>query len=221
MLTLSDSVHRELEDVFHVDPRKISSIYFGVDTEFWFPGEQRRPGYRSFVLAIGNDLNRDYSALIRAIPDEIPITVVTQLQLAKEMRWQKSNIEILNQWLSHEEVRALYQQATFVVIPVKKVSSESTGLSTILQAMACGTPVLTADGRTIRELFEDSGACMFYEAENERSLSSKIIELWENKDKSSQIGSHGLGLVRRNYSSQQLARRISDVIRSSPGENSM
>lgn len=221
VLTLSDSVHHEFKHVFQVDPRKIRSIYFGVDTDFWVPSEQTRPGHRSFVLAIGNDLNRDYSTLIRAIPDEIALKIITQQKLGNEELWQKPNIEILNQWLSNREVRALYQQATFVVIPVKKVSSESTGLSTILQAMACGTPVLTADGRTIRELFEDSEACMFYEAENERSLRSNIIGLWENKDKSAQIGSHGLDLVRRTYSSQQLAGRLSDVIRSSPGANAV
>ena len=221
VLTLSDSVHSELEHVFRVDPRKIRSIYFGVDTDFWAPSEPSTTEDRPYVLAIGNDLNRDYSTLIRAIPDEIPLKIVTQQKLGKERLWQKPSIEILNQWLSHEEVRALYQLAAFVVIPVKKVSSESTGLSTILQAMACGTPVLTADGRTIRELFQDSGACEFYDAENESSLREKINELWRNRDTSHRSRLRGLDLVRRIYSSQQLALRVSDAIQSSTSANSL
>ena len=221
VLTLSDSVHGELEHVFGVDPRKIRSIYFGVDTDFWAPSEHTTKGDPPYVLAIGNDLNRDYSTLIRAIPDEIPLKIVTQQKLGKKRLWQKPSIEILNQWLSNEEVRALYQLATFVVIPVKKVSSESTGLSTILQAMACGTPVLTADGRTIRELFQASEACEFYEAENESSLRERINALWANRDKGHRVRLHGLDLVRRNYSSQQLAQRVSDAIQSSPSADSL
>ena len=43
--------------------QEIGYLPFGVDCDFWFPNDEHRHG-EEYVLAIGNDLNRDWETLV-------------------------------------------------------------------------------------------------------------------------------------------------------------
>src|SRR5438876_392608 len=55
---------RPMRDVFDLSPSAVRVNQFGVDTDFWTPGNARE----RFVLAVGNDDRRDYDTLIAAAP---------------------------------------------------------------------------------------------------------------------------------------------------------
>ena len=214
VLTLSKTVHQEFEEVFGVDRSKLYPIYFGIDSGFWSPSDHGVGNFEPYALAIGNDLNRDYETLIRALPPGIPLKLVTQQKVDLKGLEVAQNIEKYGEWVSNLEVRELYRNATLVIIPVKPVLSESTGLSTILQAMACGAPVITADGRTIRELFEFSGACAFYKAGDRGDLAAQIRRLWENGPERKRLAGIAEKLVDEEFTSESLSGRISEALSS-------
>ena len=214
VMTLSDAVHPEFEASFGIERRKLTSVYFGIDNGFWEQRGSRNPDpdAEPYILAVGNDDNRDYNTLVRGLPPGIPLKIVTKKRVRLVDAAKSSNIQILGDWVPSSELRTLYQKARLVVIPVVPVSSESTGLSTILQAMACGTPVVTADGRTLRELFEKRGACEFYRAGDPLDLSRAIRRLWERPDELNRISETAQSLVRQEFTSKALADRISSVL---------
>lgn len=214
ILTLSQAVREEFQEVFGIVRSKIHPIYFGVDPDFWSTATRDRADNVPFALAIGNDLNRDYESLVRALPSGIPLKIVTQQKVEVRGLEAGQNIQIMNEWLTNVEVRELYRKATLVIIPIKPVSSESTGLSTILQAMACGAPVITADGRTIRELFEANGTCVFYKAGDSRDLAVQIRRLWNSSSEKEKLARKAGKHVGEEFTSAKLAGRISTALSS-------
>ena len=123
--------------------QQIGYLPFGVDCDFWFPNEEYRPA-EEYVLAIGNDLNRDWETLVAAWCDEFPkLKIVTSLPVITN---GNQNIEVIRgDWrsavLSDESIRELYWGALFIVIPLRE-TIQPAGQSVCLQAMACGKAVI-------------------------------------------------------------------------------
>lgn len=116
---------------------------FGVDTKFWRP-DDRPYDKHHYILAVGNDFQRDYTLLIEvARLIGMKIIVVTDRDIPADI---PPNVEVRrgsyrNAALSDLQLRELYQKALFTVIPLKP-SFQPSGQSVALQSMACGTPVL-------------------------------------------------------------------------------
>lgn len=140
----------------------IGSFRFGVDTKFWRPTDAQNPR-EDFVLSIGNDRFRDFDLLIRGWKPEYPLLkLVTKLPVESHA----ANVRIIHgdwhaQALSDAEIRELYQQARFVVLPIRHTYQPS-GQSACLQAMACGCAVAITDfpGLWSRESMIDGDTCV-------------------------------------------------------------
>jgi glycosyltransferase involved in cell wall biosynthesis len=141
---------------FAIDPAKVSTLPFGVDTEFWSPGPETTNA-SPFIVAVGSDINRDYATLIEA-PLAAPLRIVTRLPVRVP---RGRDIEILQgnltgSAISDEQLRELYRSATAVVVPLHDVFQPS-GQSVTLQAMACGTPVVLTRTRGLWDTEIKSG----------------------------------------------------------------
>lgn len=115
---------------------------FGVDTNFWVPCNTNVE--KPYILAVGNDGRRDFDSLLSAVSGlDIHCRILTRLKLPDHL---PSNVEhIRGDWhgggVSDEDLRVLYQGAACVVVPLLE-SSQPSGQSVTLQAMACGRPVV-------------------------------------------------------------------------------
>jgi glycosyltransferase involved in cell wall biosynthesis len=139
----ADSELPEIERRFGV-PSGLSSVcWFGVDDRYWtLPEESVR---REGVLAVGNDSRRDFLTLVEAAKflPEISFTVITRrekpLELPLNVEWRCGDWKEAP--VTDEELRALYQQAACVVVPLEECIQPS-GQSVAMQAMMCGAPVV-------------------------------------------------------------------------------
>jgi len=171
ILTLSSSSTNELISSFDIPKEKCDVFYFGTDNSFWKPSDNQK---EDFILSVGNDSNRDFNTLIDALAEKHKIKIVSRLKFKSH-----KNVEVLN-GISNEELRELYQKAKYVVTPSKLILTESSGLSTTLQAMACGTPVIASDSLPFREFFGRNKSIFLYEPQNPNSLRETIEEIKES-----------------------------------------
>ncbi|WP_170310076.1 glycosyltransferase [Thalassospira povalilytica] len=158
VLALSNPDARNLSKTL---ARKVEYLPFGVDAQFWTPAKGNLQG-GDFVLSIGSDRHRDYKTLIAAWRSDFPtLKIVTKLPV----QTSKPNIEIISgdwhsQVISDAEIRDMYRNAKFVVLPIRNTFQPS-GQSAALQAMACGKAVVITDfqGLWNRELMQDQKTC--------------------------------------------------------------
>mgnify|MGYP002830208598 CR=1 FL=1 len=90
VVTISKAEQNHLARLF--PEQKIRYIPFGVDTDFWKPALVVEKS-ENYVLAIGNDVNRDWKTLVNAWDESLPqLKLVTDLHVPPA----PSNVEILN-----------------------------------------------------------------------------------------------------------------------------
>ncbi len=170
----------------------ISVNLFGVDTRFWRPDPAVE---RDLVLAIGNDSRRDFGTLLAAAPDiPAPIHIVTRLPLPAALPANVTHHR--GSWhgteLSDERIRALYQRARAVVVPLHP-SNQPSGQSVTLQAMACGCPVVLTEteGLWSRGQMVDGENVLFVPPGDSVQLAARVRQTLDDSHLAERLGRAG------------------------------
>ncbi len=192
VLTLSDYAQSDLGKYFLIPKTKMKTMYFGIDIDFWHPEPVPT---ESFILSIGNDMNRDYETLIDALPENMSLVLVTK----KRIDTKGKNVKYLS-GISHEELRTLYNRAVMVVVPSIMLKNESSGLSCTLQGMATRRPVIVSYSPPLAEMFTDGHDCLFYHPGDAQDLREKINRLLTQEDFRNKIADQGNVAVTTKYS---------------------
>jgi len=189
--------------------KNIFHVPFGVDVKFWSPSI---PNYaREYVLAIGNDMARDWMTLVRAWRADFPLLkIVTNLPVPSH----PSNVEVISgDWrrktLADEAVRDLYQGARFVVVPLRQTVQPS-GQSVSLQAMACGRPVILSDIQGIwdRNLMRDGATVLLTPPGDVDTLANKVELLLSDRVLEDRLASLGRAMIEKNLNVDAMAEKI-------------
>ncbi len=81
----------------------------------------------------------------------------------------------------------------------------------MLEAMACGTPIVQPRHGSITEVVESSGGGLLFEPGNAQALAEALHSLWQNPDVAADLGRKGAESVRRLFSVEQEARRSVEI----------
>lgn len=202
-------------------PRAVSSVIpFGVDTSFWRPLPDEKVA--EFVVAIGQDRNRDYDLLASA-PGEHATLIVTRQKVA--IPQGAAHVKVTtgdffgSDSMTDEDLRRLYNRALAVIVPIRDVYQPS-GYSVTLQAMSCGRPVILSriKGLWAPELLRDGENCLLVPPGDAAALGSAIARIRTDPSLARRLGAAGretalshFGLDRIGQGSVDLARMGLDL----------
>lgn len=174
----SVSTKHDLMDVLHVDEKRIRVVYPGVDTRFKSSGREAKP----YFLCVGTIEPRKnlttvfeaFSQIAKEFPDYILIVagkigwkeketyeMVKKLGIEKQVKFRG--------YVTDKELVSLYQQASCFVYPSVY---EGFGLP-ILEAMACGVPVVASDSSSLPEL---GGDVSYYASYNDSAAFARQMK---------------------------------------------
>jgi len=164
VLTVSERTKRDLVELYGLSPEKIVVTPNGVDPAF-SPGNSLLEG--SYVLAVGavQPRKNQLAAAEAATTIGLPLVVAGPVKneaLARELRARGAD---LRGYVSQDQLVELYRGAACLVQPSRY---EGFGLP-VLEAMACGTPVVAVDEPALREVAGDAAVIV-----PERSLADGI-----------------------------------------------
>ena len=193
----------------------VDYINFGVDKDFWF--NKNKSKSKNYVLTIGNDLNRDYTTLLRAWKNDFPLLKIITNQ---KINTNKKNVEIIfGDWhssiLSDKEIRQLIIDSLFVILPIKETIQPS-GQSVSLQSMSCAKTVLITNfsGLWNRDIMKHNKTCLLAGKPGEvKELEELIRSIIANKTILNEIGVNALVVIENILNSEEMGRQIYDKIK--------
>lgn len=198
VLTVSERTSRDLVELYGLDPAKIVVTQNGVDPAFR-PGPA---GTRDYVLAVGAVQARKNqgAALAAAQASGLPLVVVGPVRdegLAAELR---SRGATLRGYVETAELADLYRGAACLV---QASRYEGFGLP-VLEAMACGTPVVTVPDEALLEVVGDAAVVASVDG-----LAGGIATALAERDR---LTLAGLGRARQ-FTWRALAERTAEAYR--------
>jgi glycosyltransferase involved in cell wall biosynthesis len=150
VIAVSERTKRDLVELYAIPGERIAVTPHGVDPAFG-PGEEEDSGYVLYVGAIQARKN-PLAAADAAAAVGLPFVVAgpeREPALARELERRGAD---LRGYVEKEELARLYRGATCLVLPSRY---EGFGLP-VLEAMACGTPVVANPDPALREVGGDA-----------------------------------------------------------------
>jgi glycosyltransferase involved in cell wall biosynthesis len=174
----------------------------------------------NFVLYVGDvNYNKNIPGLIKAFVDikdqNLKLVLVGKAFMDKEIKETQEIFKLVKSlglekkviflgWVSSEELVAIYNQATVYCQPS---FYEGFGLP-VLEAMACGCPVVCADNSSLREICGQ--AALMVKTDTIYSIAKGISLLLDNRAKREELSKKGLEWV-KNFSWQKTAQKTYEV----------
>ncbi|HEY2911804.1 MAG TPA: glycosyltransferase family 4 protein [Candidatus Angelobacter sp.] len=109
--------------------------------------------------------------------------------------------------VADEEIGDFYCACDAFVFPNE---NQTWGLA-VLEAMACGRPVLVSRGAAVHEVLTDGENALLFPPRNPEELAARIQELMSQPALGAKIAQEGMDLVRTSFTWEQFARHIEEV----------
>ena len=202
LLVMSDAEATLLRDLGLTN---VGMLEFGVDTDYWTPGEGTPEDY---VFSVGSDPRRDYGPLVSGC--DRPLKIMTR---ATELLPSPlpDNVEIVQG--DTEDLKRFYSSAAVVVVPVQDVLQPS-GQNTVLQAMSMARPVVMtrAKGFWSDEL-RDGENCVLVPPGDDGAMRGAIEALMTDRGRAEAIGERARATVERSFDLGAFGDSLAGAIR--------
>jgi len=202
IVTPSHYLKNVLTEFYYVEPSKIEVIHNAVEAENVNLGKKN-----GLICTIGrltpwksvDGIIKAMQKVIKVVPDSTLLIVGDGPERKKLEKFAKEcriseHIVFLGK-KDHDEVLELLRRASLFVL-----NSKYEGLPhTVIEAMACKTPVVATDIRGIREVIEN-GTGLIVEVNNEDDLAEKIIYSLEEKEETRKRVKRAYKRVKQEFS---------------------
>ncbi|HEV3317460.1 MAG TPA: glycosyltransferase family 4 protein [Candidatus Angelobacter sp.] len=116
--------------------------------------------------------------------------------------------------VADEEIRDFYCACDAFLFPNEQ---QTWGLA-VLEAMACGCPVLVSQGAAVHEVLTDNENAILFPARTPKVLAHKVEQLATQPQFRQKIAQAGMALVRTTYNWERFAEKIAEICREESGD---
>lgn len=217
----SQATADDIINYFHISASKITPILLGYDQQkFRLISELKNNNSNSpYFLYLGrHDPHKNVPKIVKAFAQfkynkdyQLWLAGPTDSRYTPQIKQQvkelgiDSQVKILD-YISAEDLPLIINQATALIFPTLW---EGFGFP-VLEAMACGTPVITSNISSLPEVAGD--ACLLVNPENEQEIINSMLALVENNQLISEL--RDLGLKRASqFSWEKTGKKTLEVIK--------
>ena len=204
---------RHLAELGGLAPERLAVCFVGAEERLFRPGWQPAEEFRALFVGKLIPLHglETILAAARLVP-EIPFRVVGSGQLDALLREPPANVEWID-WIDYERLPEQNQRAGCALGVFG--TSPKTGRvipNKAFQALACGTPLVTADTPAARELLRDGESALLVPPGDPDALAGAVRRLAGDPELAGRLGAGGLAVYRDRASEAVLGARWLDLV---------
>ncbi|HEX2648273.1 MAG TPA: glycosyltransferase family 4 protein [Candidatus Dormibacteraeota bacterium] len=194
-----------------IPPAKVDYVPYGVDTAFWTPAASAT-GTEPLVVSAGRE-HRDFATLAAAC-EQLPVRVFVAsgsvhspaASSAVPQRWP-ANFE--SGFAGYADLRDLYRRASVVVVPLLETDFQA-GVTTVLEAMAAGKPVVVTSTSGQSDVIVDGETGVFVRPEDPIAMRDAIRRLLDSPDERLRLGANAREAVATQFAVEAYAGRLAE-----------
>ena len=231
VVTTGEALRTMLIERLALDPAHVVSVPTGTDLARFFPGD-RAQARRALALADGPLVGivatlrswKGHRFLLQALGDQrlanVRLVIVGDGPQEQALRQQVEELGLRArvQFTGQQSDVAPWMRA-FDVMALPSTGNEGVPQA-LMQAMACGIPVVTTPVGAIPELVRDGETGLMVPAENVPALAGAIARLLGDKALAGRLAAAGRDLVVAKHSSAAMLDAMEDVLRRAAGTRS-
>jgi glycosyltransferase involved in cell wall biosynthesis len=229
VVAISEATRSDVVRLLGLAPSKVSRVYCGVSLESWSPRAQADDperlaryalGATPYLLYVGDtDWRKNAEGMLGGLKRARAAGAPTVLAFAGRHRelWRRRVAQLtrgygvaaavrLLGYVPDADLAALYRHATALLF-VSRI--EGFGLP-VVEAMACGCPVITTRGGSLAEIAAD-GACVV-DPEDHRAIAEAILGLTDDPSRRRELARRGIDRA-ADFSVQAQARAMVKLYR--------
>lgn len=209
VFVLTKHQKKEVESLYNLrNPADI--VGFAVDDYFYTPNPQKE-SEEPYVLAVGDDVGRDYQTLIKACRElGLPLKLRSGAKLP-DLGEAMGGVTVLGRQ-TYDELRDLYAGARIVVVPLKSVDYPS-GITAIFEALAMGKPLITSRTGTTADFISHGENGLLVTPESPSELSQELGILWSDKALRQKLAHNARLHLEKKFSYGLYIQRFSECLR--------
>lgn len=210
---------KKLINSLHIDEKKIFIIPNGVNLDIFYPDPVEKVNRDPTLLWIGrlvkgkgvHFLIQATSLIIRKIPN-IRLIIVGEGpekgKIKKIIKYLnlKDSVSIVD-YIDYQNLPAIYRKTDIFILP-----SMNEGVpKTVLEAMACGKPIVISEFSHLRELICDSG--LMFPKGDIYALADAIVKLIKNETLRKELGKNARNKIIQNYSWDNTVQKTTEIMK--------
>jgi len=201
---IADSEYTKKDIIKYADipAEKITVIHLGIDHKLFYDKKKKKE--KNTILYVGSEQKRkNVELIIKALPlikKEIPSIKFVKIGQAQDNKNRQKLMELAKEygvdnhiiWKDYvEDISEEYNKAGIFVFPSLY---EGFGFP-VLEAMACGCPVICSNNTSIPELAGD--AALYCDPTSEQDIAEKIVKMMKDKKMQAMFRKRGLAQAKK------------------------
>lgn len=217
IIFFSKRMKEELVDAYHIDSHYAEKIFFvsplGADVDFFktFLNENT-PEDKRFVMSSGNT-ERDFEILVRAAERiAFPFKIYCKPESYPKSVNIPDHVEILSGDFPFDQICGDLAAARIVLIPLKPNPQATTGLVSVLEALALGKPIVMSRNEKIDVDFECDNVGLEVNGNSPEEWVAAIQRIIDDYSQLKQMGDNSLRLANGRFHLNMFVKRLAKAL---------
>ncbi|NHN65056.1 glycosyltransferase family 4 protein [Haloarcula sp. JP-Z28] len=214
--TVSEFSKSEIVDYLDVPHSKVDVVYNGIDESFFTTENEVLDGLpQNYLLFVGSmnprkNLKRVVESYVAVkdqtdFPHELVIIGPENKNIFKSVDIESRDDILTPGFVTEGELRYAYKHADVFVFPSLY---EGFGLPP-LEALACGTPVVSSETTALGEILREG--CIKVDPEEVQEITNAIIQILENEQLADELSTQGKAYARK-FTWESATEQLRDVL---------
>jgi glycosyltransferase involved in cell wall biosynthesis len=179
-------------------------IPFAVDLTFFRPAAGAGPGT---ILSAGRDAGRDFGIVVRAAQG---LGVAVTIRAGGKPDALPAGVRWIEAHVPYAQYRALYEEAAIVVVATGDTLN-ACGVTSLMEAMAMGKPVIVSDNPALRDYLPPPDAGIVVPVGDEAALRAALRRLIDDPEEARRMGVRAREFAQRQFSPARHYTRMAEM----------